>query len=299
MAHAEQPEIRLDPAEQRLPPPRRHGIVPVLAGVVLGLAGLAGWLWWSQQAPPPEVAQAPPATSPADSQQASGDAPEDLVQYPVAPPDDRPLRAEEVQSALTQLLGREGAARYVQTEDFPRRFVATLDGLGRAHVAPLVWPVAPAPGRFTVEEGAEGSMVIATGNAQRYVPFVDFASSVDSAAAVQLYLRMYPLLDEAWRHLGMGKRHLNDRLVAVIDQLLATPEPRQPVAVKLVDVKGPVASTRPWVRYEFADPELEALTAGQKMLVRMGPANERRLKQKLKEIRAELVRSPPDTTATR
>lgn len=58
-----------------------------------------------------------------------------------------------------------------------------------------------------------------------------------------------------------------------------------------MEVKGPVPSTRPWVRYEFADPELQNLSAGQKILIRMGPAHERRLKQKLGELRANLVRS--------
>ena len=47
-----------------------------------------------------------------------------------------------------------------------------------------------------------------------------------------------------------------------------------------------MAGGRPWVSYEFVDPKLESLSAGQKMLVRMGPVNERRMKAKLKELRA-------------
>jgi hypothetical protein len=44
------------------------------------------------------------------------------------------------------------------------------------------------------------------------------------------------------------------------------------------------------VRYEFADPALESLTSGQKILLRVGPVNERRLKEKLAQIRTELAR---------
>jgi hypothetical protein len=40
------------------------------------------------------------------------------------------------------------------------------------------------------------------------------------------------------------------------------------------------------VLYEFADPALESRSAGQKALIRMGPANARRIKAKLREIRA-------------
>ncbi|HEB80283.1 MAG TPA: DUF3014 domain-containing protein, partial [Chromatiales bacterium] len=49
--------------------------------------------------------------------------------------------------------------------------------------------------------------------------------------------------------------------------LLAAPEP-----------SGPVRLVRPSVYYKFADPRLEALPAGQKVLIRMGPGNERRVK---------------------
>ena len=57
-------------------------------------------------------------------------------------------------------------------------------------------------------------------------------------------------------------------------------------------MKGPISSDRPWVRYEFADPALEALPAGSKMLLRMGPENARRLKAKLAELRSAIARAP-------
>jgi hypothetical protein len=45
------------------------------------------------------------------------------------------------------------------------------------------------------------------------------------------------------------------------------------------------------VRYEYVDPAYERLSAGQKILLRVGPAQERQLKQKLREVRETLVRS--------
>jgi hypothetical protein len=47
------------------------------------------------------------------------------------------------------------------------------------------------------------------------------------------------------------------------------------------------------VFYQYADTKLEDLSAGQKLLVRMGPANERLLKVKLRDLRAQLVQSGP------
>jgi hypothetical protein len=68
--------------------------------------------------------------------------------------------------------------------------------------------------------------------------------------------------------------------------LLAAPEPAAPVRVQLTEVKGEWSSARPWVRYEFADPQLQALSSGQKIMVRVGLVNERRLKARLKALRA-------------
>jgi hypothetical protein len=46
---------------------------------------------------------------------------------------------------------------------------------------------------------------------------------------------------------------------------------------------------RPKVLYQFADPDLETRSAGQKILLRMGAENAARVKAKLTEIRRELV----------
>jgi len=60
-------------------------------------------------------------------------------------------------------------------------------------------------------------------------------------------------------------------------------------------VKGEVPSLRPWVRYEFADPAFESASAGHKIMLRVGAVNERRLKTKLRELRAELGRQADPT----
>jgi hypothetical protein len=41
-------------------------------------------------------------------------------------------------------------------------------------------------------------------------------------------------------------------------------------------------------RFEFADPQLESLSDAQKQLLRMGPANAKRVRAKLREIETAL-----------
>ena len=260
----------------------------ILAGVLLASAGW--WVWKAMRGedplpPPAPAASSAPAAAPASApvQAASGPA------YPIPPEVDKaPLAQEDLPAALEALLGRKSAAAFVMADDLPRRLAATVDNLGRDHASPLLWPTPPTPGRFTTET-LDGVPVIAADNAARYTPFVLFVETLDVPHTVDLYVRMYPLLQGAYRQLGYPGQNFNDRLIAIIDQLLAAPEPEGPVRLQLTEVRGPIPSKRPWVRYEYQDPRLESLAAGQKIMVRVGIVNERRLKTRLAEFRQEIV----------
>lgn len=264
-----------------------RALIPV---VIITAIVAAAALWWTQFRPEPEAPAAPAAASAPASPDAGAATAEPAIQYPVeAPAAAPPLAAADIGTALTGLLGRKAVLTFIQLDDFPRRFVATVDNLGRPHAPPMLWPIHPTADRFTVEDRG-GDQVISADNSLRYTPLVLLAESVNTAQALDLYINMYPMLQRAYEQLGYPKRYFNDRLIEVINQLLATPGAAEPTKVQLTEVKGSVPSVRPWVRYEFADPALESLTAGQKILLRVGPVNERRLKTKLTAIRQELLK---------
>jgi hypothetical protein len=197
-----------------------------------------------------------------------------------------------VQHALVDLLGRERVLSLLAPNEYVRRFVATVDNLARREAAARLWPVLPIGGRLAVEETADG-LVLAPKNAQRYERFVNLVESIDTGRAIALYVQLYPLCQRAYQELGFPEKYFNDRLVGVIDHLLATSDVVAPVTLVPPDVQGPYKPARPWVMYRFADPDLESRSAGQKMLIRMGPENARRLKAKLVEIRALLLGTAP------
>lgn len=258
--------------------------VAVLAVLVAG----AGWYWWQgrtptpvatrSEAPAPKVADAtPPAPAPAAS--------EPRIRHPIdaAEPEKTPTPLQP-EALLVDLFGRKAVLSMFQLDDFPRRFVATVDNLGTVRAPSRVWPVVPASGRFTVEPSA-GGQAIGVDNAQRYASFVGLVDGVDPRRAAQTYRQLYPLFQQAYADLGYPNRYFNDRLVDVIDLLLATPDLDAPPKVHLPPINGPVRPERPWVLYEFDDPALASLTAGQKMMLRLGPTNARRMKAKLVEFR--------------
>jgi len=179
------------------------------------------------------------------------------------------------------------AALFV-TDDFPRRFVATVDALGRSAAPASVWPMRPAAGRFEVA-GTGDAEHIGPDNGLRYAPYVQLLESVDAAALVRAYTAIYPQLQQAYVDLGFPEGYFNDRFIGVLDQLIVTPAPPRPLAVRLPPVGGPVQPSRPWVLYEYADPRLQALTAGQRLMLRLGDVNERRVKARLVALRDALV----------
>ncbi len=259
-----------------------------LAVAVLVVIAIGAYLWLKPvpeqpQVVAPPVAPPPPATPP-----------EPAIKHPIEqlpgaaelPPIER--SDSFVRERLVELLGEKAVKTFIEIEGFVRRVVATVDNLSRPLAPPRMWPIRPTPGRFSVET-AEGAKVIAAKNAARYAPFVAFVESVDTARAVTLYRQLYPLFQGAYESLGYPGKYFNDRLVAVIDLLLATPEPSGPLEVELPVFEGPVKPVRPWVLYRFSDPALEHLSSGQKILLRVGPKNERRLKAKLAEIRKAIA----------
>jgi hypothetical protein len=136
----------------------------------------------------------------------------------------------------------------------------------------LVKSLKPADGKFIAD--AEGERyVMSAQNFARYDGYVALIQSTDTDALLALYQRFYPLFQQAWEEIG-GSGQFSERLNEVIDDLLDTP-----------DVPGPVYLTKPEAFYLFEEPELEALTAGQKILIRMGSVNASIVKEKLREIR--------------
>ncbi|MFD1839753.1 DUF3014 domain-containing protein [Paracidovorax cattleyae] len=300
-----------DPQDFRPPsslPRRASPVGRVLAGVA-GAAALAGAAWWfgwippsARTAGPAPAAQAPEppaAAAPAPEPESVASGPQHPVDATQAPPPPALKDSDAfIAQALGEWLGRDRIAALLPLDDIVRRIVVTVDNLPRPQAPSRLWPVQPAPQHLAVqaepgsavdENGAPLHATIAPANAARYQALVALVEAVPRDRAVDLYRQLYPLFQQTYVELGYPKGYFNDRLVAVLGHLQETPEPRGPLRLQLTRVQGDVPSTRPWVRYEFADPHLQALSSGQKMMLRIGPENARRVKAVLADIRRRLV----------
>lgn len=276
--------------------PARQSPVTAIVVVVLIAIAAGGWWYGSQRdvaAPvPPPAATAPAvpdAPPPAPPVAVMG--PQNPVDALAAPDAVLPALGDsdtQAKKALTDLLGAQRVTTLLNIDGFVRRVVATIDNLPRAQAPSRMWPMVPAPERFTVDAGSART-TIGQANSARYAAFTQMVEAVDAERAAALYARFYPLFQQAYEELGYPGRYFNDRLVAVIDHLLETPEPTGPVQVQLTEVRGEFTAERPWTRYEYVDPALESMSSGQKLMVRVGLANERRLKAKLRAFRAQVA----------
>jgi hypothetical protein len=190
-----------------------------------------------------------------------------------------PLDASDAAAleALSTLAGAAGLGGLVNPEHVIPRIVAAIDSLPRQKLAADALPVRGAQGTFAARKNGERNEIDSR-NSERYAAYAHIAQAIDAKALVAWYVHFYPLFQQSYRELGYPDGYFNDRLVVVIDHLLATP-----------DVASPLAVTRPNVMYEYADPALESRSAGQKLLLRSGPENEAAIKAKLREIRAALT----------
>lgn len=178
---------------------------------------------------------------------------------------------------LARLFADRKLDRFFVLEHFIERFVVMVDNLPRPQLPATHRPVKATPGTF-MAQGEPGHLTIDPANYQRYTPLVQLLTALDVRKVVAIYKRLYPLFQEAYEGLGYPNAYFNDRLIEVIDHLLTAPP-----------VTEPVFLVRPKALYQYADPLLESLSAGRKILIRIGPDNAARIKELLHEYRRALI----------
>ncbi|MDQ0011137.1 hypothetical protein J2T07_003347 [Luteibacter jiangsuensis] len=242
-----------------------------------------------------EAASAPPVAAAGSASPALSTAVHDaaLPRHPIGgpagtstaslPPLD--LSDDEILAGLLALASDGALKSVLRTDAIVSRMVATIDALPKQSVGMNVVPLRTPTGRFQVVSD-DGNFVASKKNAERYATYMYVADRIDPNAAAAWYKRNYALFQQAYRDLGTNG-YFNDRLVEVIDHLLAAPEPKG--NQQLIPAKE---------GYVYANPALEQLSVGQKFMMRVGPENEGKLKTKLRALREAVVAQPEASDST-
>ncbi len=196
------------------------------------------------------------------------------------PPEPLPPLAESDALASELVRGLSSNPRlasWLATGSVVRRVVAVVDNVADGESPRPHLPFLAPEGKFKTATIGGGRLVIDPRSYDRYDAFVDAVASLDTHGTVELYRRLRPLTDDAYRELGRNDRSFDDALRSAIHRVLATPI-----------VAGDVALTPRVISFGYADPRLQGLGPVEKHLVRMGPRNLRMIQERVRAFALDL-----------
>ena len=255
-------------------------LLAAVAGMLVWIFVLDGKMPGTDEPPPaPPAEPAPPPRlgplHPMQPTEPEGDA-QELVELPSLDDSDAYFKL-----ALVDVFG-PGVDALLVEQALIEKFVTTIDNLPRKHVSEKVRPIGRLADSFqALPRGDEETFELGDDNYDRYNGIVRTFVAVGEDDLVDVYRRFYPLFQEAYVSLGYPSGYFNDRLVEVIDHLVAAPQPQAPIVLE-----------RKNVLYTFSDPDLEALSAGEKLMIRIGPANAEVVKARLRSLRTKIAQTP-------
>lgn len=179
--------------------------------------------------------------------------------------------------AVTLDAAEQQIARLVVSSDLFNRFVVQIDNIANQQLANNHRLFKAPQGQFQVYQQADRLWIDAQ-SYQRYDGYVALLDAMDNQQLIAMYQNLLPAMQEKYAEIGSRRVAFEDVLMDAVEHLLATPEVPTPIEVKTESVM-----------YQFADERIEALSPVQKQLIRMGPENMRRVKVKLRQLRALLT----------
>lgn len=240
-----------------------------IAGVAVLVACLAigGWYWWSSD----DTAVAP-TTVGRDGTDAAIDKAEPLGT--AAPLDLPPLDALDpvLRSMLQGLSARPELARLLATDNLLRRFVVSVENIGRGASPVRQLSGVGVEGGFSVDRQNE-QLSVSPAAFARYDALTTTVSEIDPSALAAIYGQLRPRLNEAYGELGAGGSFDTAMERAIVHLLMVSPDLGRG---QVRPVKG--------VAYGWTTSSTENLSSAQKQLLRMGPDNARRVQTTLRRL---------------
>lgn len=157
-----------------------------------------------------------------------------------------------------------------------RQFVVFVDNVAQGEFVRKMSPLTAPNRQFTVTD-ITNKTYLNPDSYHRYDQYAEFMVNLDDEQLIATYQQLQPLLTEAFNELGYDDITFNERLSSAIDDILAAPVIEYPIELDSISVN-----------YQFVDPELEALSGAQKLMIRMGPENSKKIQAVLAKFKRQL-----------
>ncbi|HEY8548821.1 MAG TPA: DUF3014 domain-containing protein [Vicinamibacterales bacterium] len=242
--------------------PRRPGSVGAVVALLVLVGLLVVFFYWR---PLPFPRGTPEQVT------AAADAPEEPpvpAEYGPVPPLDE--SDEFVRALVRQLTSRPELLEWMASGNLVRTFVTAVDKVAIGSSPAREFRAAAPAGKFQTLGSGE-SLHIDPASYERYNTVANVVDAIDTEGAARAYRRLRPLFQQALDELGYTNLSFDERFAVALGRLVDVPVPDGDVRLRATSVT-----------YQFADPELEALSPAQKHLLRMGPRNMRLIQSKIR-----------------
>ncbi|MEO8677602.1 MAG: DUF3014 domain-containing protein [Vicinamibacterales bacterium] len=242
-------------------------IIPIAIIGGLIILGILLGAWWMSRKPGTTVATTKAVVS--------TEAPITTTPPPPLPP------LDQMDPMMRNLLGalskHPELAKWLATDSLVRQLAMAIDAASQGKSPSRNFKVVAPASSFAIAR-RNNRRVIDPASYKRYNALVGAVTSMDASGVAKVYQTIKPRLNEAYRNNGHPDGDVDRALQAALQTLLETPILKDPIAV--TEGKG--------ARWEFDDPHVEALTASQKQLLRMGPEHVEAMLVWLRALKAGL-----------
>lgn len=248
------------------------GGAAAIAAAFLIVAAIGAVAWWKLRPGAARPAVPPPALTAPESEPGTAPAEPAADATPPLPPLDA---SDAYVRDLGVGLSRDSTfSSWLGHDDLVRRFVAATANVAEGASPAVHVPFLRPAEAFRVLDRGDRT-VVDPATFHRHDLAVGALTSLDPAACARALARLEPLFEAAWRELGDPRQDFRGTLAAALARLTSVPVPEGEVEV--------VPDGAVWA---FADPDLERRAAAEKLLLRLGPGNARRLQGWLRELAA-------------
>ena len=157
-------------------------------------------------------------------------------------------------------------------KNLARQFVVFVDNLAHGELARKASPLIGPKQSFDALD-VTNKTYLDPDSYHRYDMYADLLETMNTDAVVKTYKLLLPILSDAFAELGYEDVTFNQRVKAAIKEMLNAPIIEQPIELTSISVN-----------YKFKDSDLENLPDAQKLMIRMGPENTRKVKAALRTV---------------
>ena len=205
-----------------------------------------------------------------------------VIEEPAHPPATLETSDQELRKSLSIHSSSVLLGTALAHENLIERSVSVVDGLSRGALPFKALPITPPSEKFSVHT-VDGEDYMNTESYHRYDSYARAIGELDTQTLTSNFNRFRPLLEQAYAGLGYPAQDFDNALIRTLDRVLATPQLREPIALKKKESV-----------YIYADTRVEQLTEMQKLLLRMGPDNIALIQAQAKDLREALLGTTPN-----